>query len=151
MCRTMTASTHTGIVSHGVVNGLINRIRFLHGSRSVIKVYQSEVTDFTENQYLGQLEDNFKKDQILGHTSFGVHRDDYLFRFNDQLANGSASRGETRSIILALKFIEATLGQKPLILLDDVFSELDSTRRQCLVNNFKHHQVILTSVEDIDK
>ena len=117
-------------------------------------VYQSEVTDFTENQYLSQLEDNFKKDQILGHTSFGVHRDDYLFRFNDQLANGSASRGETRSIILALKFIEAklieeTLGQKPLILLDDVFSELDSTRRQCLVNNFKHHQVILTSVEDI--
>ena len=119
-------------------------------------VYQSEVTDFTENQYLSQLEDNFKKDQILGHTSFGVHRDDYLFRFNDQLANGSASRGETRSIILALKFneaklIEETLGQKPLILLDDVFSELDSTRRQCLVNNFKHHQVILTSVEDIDK
>ena len=100
-------------------------------------------------------EQNFKKDSYLGHTSFGIHRDDYIFEFNNKTADGSASRGETRSIILALKFIEAELAeeklqQKPLILLDDVFSELDETRRKCLVKNFKNHQVILTSVEIID-
>ena len=83
-----------------------------------------------------------------------MHRDDYIFYFNHKIADGSASRGETRSIILALKFIEAKLiyqktGKKPLILLDDVFSELDFARRHCLIKNFQDHQVIITSVEDI--
>ncbi len=116
--------------------------------------YQSEVKKLTENSYLAKLEQDYEKDFYLGHTTFGVHRDEYVFNFNNNPASGSASRGETRSIILALKFIEARLieeilNQKPLILLDDVFSELDDSRRRCLVDNFKHHQVILTSVEDI--
>ncbi|MBR3248575.1 DNA replication and repair protein RecF [Candidatus Saccharibacteria bacterium] len=118
-------------------------------------VYQSEAKNLTEDKYLSHLEQNFQKDAYLGHTTFGIHRDEYLFEFNHKPANGSASRGETRSIILALKFIEAklieeTLNQKPLILLDDVFSELDDSRRTCLVENFKHHQVIITSVERFD-
>ena len=75
-----------------------------------------------------------------------------MFLFNGEEANGSASRGETRSMILAMKFIEAAeittrLNKNPIILLDDVFSELDEVRRKCLVENFKDHQVIITSVE----
>lgn len=114
--------------------------------------YITDFSDPTENQYLNLLEKNYEKDHILTHTSFGVHRDDFEFVFNKSKADGSASRGETRSIILALKFIEAKiiaekLGKKPIILLDDVFSELDNKRRKCLINNFKNHQVIITSVE----
>lgn len=117
--------------------------------------YLSEANGYSENDYLKKLESNFSRDVVLGHTSFGVHRDDYLFKFNNKPANGSASRGETRSLILSLKFVEASLletelKKKPLILLDDVFSELDMKRRQCLVQNFKNHQVIITSVEDVD-
>ena len=116
-------------------------------------LYKTEIDSQSENNYLYQLERNFEKDHYLGHTSFGIHRDDYVFEFNHKPADGSASRGETRSIILALKFIEAELiyqklHLKPLILLDDVFSELDPTRRHHLVENFKNHQVIITSVED---
>lgn len=114
--------------------------------------YQTEV-DYDENSYLNTLERNFQKDLCVGHTTFGIHKDDFEFEFNHNPADGSASRGESRSIILALKFIEANmiineLNQKPIILLDDVFSELDDTRRKCLVDNFKNHQVIITSVED---
>ncbi len=116
-------------------------------------VYKTESTT-NSNEYLKQLEQNLRKDSYLGHTTFGVHRDDYIFELNNKPADGSASRGETRSIILAIKFIEADLiyqetGKKPLILLDDVFSELDETRRKCLIKNFKNHQVIITSVESI--
>ena len=116
--------------------------------------YKTDATDMTDNKYLHQLEQSFDKDSYLGHTSFGIHRDDYIFQFNHEAADGSASRGETRSIILALKFIEASLiyeklQLKPIILLDDVFSELDETRRHCLVKNFKDNQVIITSVEMI--
>lgn len=117
-------------------------------------VYKTEIAATDDNKYLQTLEQNFQKDTYLGHTSFGVHRDDYIFQFNGEPADGSASRGESRSIILALKFIEAELiyqktHLKPIILLDDVFSELDETRRKCLVKNFQDNQVIITSVEDI--
>ncbi|MBQ6461343.1 DNA replication and repair protein RecF [Candidatus Saccharibacteria bacterium] len=116
--------------------------------------YKTEVKKDTENFYLNMLEQNFHKDLYLGHTNFGVHRDDFEFFFNNRLADGSASRGETRSIILALKFVEANLiyeklHQKPIVLLDDVFSELDNARRKCLIKNFKDHQVIITSVEKV--
>lgn len=116
--------------------------------------YITSVPDFSESNYLKQLEAATRKDIYLGHTSFGIHRDDFEFYFNQKPADGSASRGETRSIILALKFIEAKiieekLSKKPLILLDDVFSELDDSRRKALINNFKNHQVIITSVEQL--
>lgn len=115
-------------------------------------IYKTDVNTPSDNDYLKHLEMNFEKDHYLGHTSFGVHRDDYIFEFNHKPADDSASRGETRSIILAVKFIEANLiyqklGLKPVVLLDDVFSELDETRRKCLVKNFKNNQVIITSVE----
>lgn len=116
--------------------------------------YLSDVQNLTESDFLRKLEETKQKDLILGHTTFGINHDDYEFVFNGKDASGSASRGESRSIILALKFIEANLlesqlHQKPIVLLDDVFSELDATRRQCLVQNFKDHQVLLTSVEEI--
>lgn len=119
-------------------------------------IYKSKLTNPDSNKYLQILEQDFEKDIYLGHTSFGVHHDDYIFQFNSNPADGSASRGESRSIILALKFIEGDLiyqktHLKPIILLDDVFSELDETRRKCLIKNFKDNQVIITSVEDVSK
>lgn len=110
--------------------------------------YLGEICD--ENKYLQILESNFQKDLYLGHTSFGVHRDDYEFVFNGEKADGSASRGEMRCIILALKFIESQIleretGKKPVVLLDDIFSELDETRQKHLINNFKNYQIVITS------
>ena len=117
--------------------------------------YNTTIQNINKDGFLNQLNKNYDKDCILGYTTFGVQRDTYDFIFNNNPADGSASRGETRSIILALKFVEANiienkLNKKPLILLDDVFSELDDSRRHFLVNNFKNHQVIITSVEDIN-
>lgn len=119
-------------------------------------IYQTEIIATSESAYLAELERNTEKDHYLGHTSFGVHRDNFEFIFNNKPADSSASRGETRSIILALKFVESNiiytkLHVKPIILLDDVFSELDQTRRKALINNFKDHQVIITSVEDVNR
>lgn len=117
--------------------------------------YKSHTGEILESEYLRLLAVDFERDKITGHTNFGIHKDDYEFVFNGFNADGNASRGETRSIILALKFIEAnlifkTLSKKPVVLLDDVFSELDSVRQKSLVENFKNHQVILTSVKGVD-
>jgi len=110
--------------------------------------YVGEKVD--ENAYMARLAANFDRDVALGYTSFGVHRDDYEFIFNGSPADGSASRGEMRSIILALKFIEAGIleeetGDRPVVLLDDIFSELDEMRQKHLVQNFKDYQMIVTS------
>ncbi len=111
--------------------------------------YTSEVT--SESDFLAELEQRFQRDSLLGHTSYGVHHDNYEFVFNGAKADGSASRGEVRSSVLALKFIEAdlileVLGKRPVVLLDDVFSELDDVRQRCLVKNFQEEQIVLTSV-----
>ena len=106
--------------------------------------------DVNENEYMEKLAQHYERDRALGYTSFGVHRDDYRFIFNNSPADGSASRGEMRSIILALKFIEAKIleeetGDRPVVLLDDIFSELDEMRQKHLVENFKDYQMIITS------
>jgi len=103
-----------------------------------------------ETTYLQALSDSYGRDRIIGFTSVGPHRDDMSVCFNSKPAASTASRGENRSIILALKFIESEttksrLGVEPVILLDDIFSELDETRQSCLVSNFKKHQVIITA------
>ncbi|MBQ6355074.1 DNA replication and repair protein RecF [Candidatus Saccharibacteria bacterium] len=113
--------------------------------------YESYIDDVDESKYLKLLTLDFERDRALGHTNFGVHKDSFEFVFNKSVADGSASRGEVRSLVIALKFIEAEmlekeLGKKPLVLLDDVFSELDEARQEALVSNFKDNQIILTSV-----
>ncbi|MDO4979126.1 MAG: DNA replication and repair protein RecF [Candidatus Saccharibacteria bacterium] len=117
------------------------------------KVYKDEELD--ESQYLAKMTADFQRDLILGHTGYSVHRDSYEFLFNSKAADGSASRGETRTMVLALKFIEAKLVyektmKKPVVLLDDVFSELDEKRQAALVKNFKENQVIITSVDGVE-
>ena len=110
--------------------------------------------EISEADYFNRLESELARDLVLGHTGFGIHRDDFVFLFNEREADGTASRGELRSIILAMKFIEADLifqetGKRPVVLLDDVFSELDNIRQKSLVKNFKDNQVIMTSVEEV--
>ncbi len=110
--------------------------------------------EISEADYFNRLEAELTRDLVLGYTGFGIHRDDFVFLFNEREADGTASRGELRSIILAMKFIEADLifqetGKRPVVLLDDVFSELDNMRQKSLVKNFKDNQVIMTSVEEV--
>ncbi len=84
---------------------------------------------------------------------FGAHRDEIEIVFQDRPARKFASRGQSRTIIAAIKVIEAQFLKentniKPVILLDDILSELDQTNTEFVLNNFsKDFQVIATSVE----
>lgn len=99
---------------------------------------------------LAQLHAHAEKDRLLGFTSVGPHRHDVLFSFNGSPALSTASRGEVRTVVLALKFLEVEIiesltGKKPVVLLDDVFSELDKARQNYLVSSLEHNQIIITS------
>lgn len=99
---------------------------------------------------LADLHANVEKDKLLGFTSVGPHRHDILFDFNGSPALSVASRGEVRTVVLALKFLEVDIiesitGKKPVVLLDDLFSELDHERQNYLVASTSVGQTIITS------
>lgn len=101
---------------------------------------------------LNYLQKTTNNDLERGYTGAGPHRDDLTFLTNNKPANLSASRGEMRTIILALKSIELGLlaearGVMPTLLLDDVFSELDGARRKALTDLVKDHQTIITTTD----
>ncbi len=82
---------------------------------------------------------------------FGPHRDDLIFHLNDKPMASFASRGECRSAILALKIAELEFltdeAEKPMLLLDDLFSEFDLDRRSHLSRLIENYQTVLTTTD----
>jgi DNA replication and repair protein RecF len=115
--------------------------------------YQSSIDIYNySSKMLSELENNFIQEINQGFTSVGPHRDDFTVYFDDNLASLFASRGELRSAMLSLKvtevnLLEKYLFKKPILLLDDVFSELDSSRRHALTNLIKQHQSFITTTD----
>lgn len=113
--------------------------------------YESNITAENYKQALIHgLKARYTRDQLTGFTSVGSHRDDVSFWLDEKDMKLSASRGEIRTLMLALKRIETDRYREvfettPLFLLDDVFSELDATRRKHLINHFYDHQMIITT------
>ena len=103
-----------------------------------------------KQKLLNELHAHLDRDRYLGNTSVGPHRHDVIFEINTSPALSVASRGEARTIVLALKFLEVAIieqliDKQPIIQLDDVFSELDATRQKLLTSQLKGHQIIITS------
>lgn len=93
-----------------------------------------------------------REDIASGHTSVGPHRDDLSIQINGLNARSFGSQGQQRSIVLALKLAEAAslqkaYGEPPVILLDDVLSELDASRQDYLLNHLNGGQVFMTCCE----
>jgi DNA replication and repair protein RecF len=116
--------------------------------------YQTAIA--TQEQYttlfLKNLAATLQRDKHIGHTSIGPHKDDILFYTHGSGTKQVASRGEIRTILLALKVLEAQkieqhFKQKPIILLDDVFSELDGTRRKQVAKAFSDYQTFITTTD----
>ena len=85
-------------------------------------------------------------------SAYEKYKDDIEILLNDKPARAFASQGQQRSLALALKLAEGEVcatvcGEKPVFLFDDVFSELDSTRRAYLSGKIGERQVIITTCE----
>lgn len=95
------------------------------------------------------------KDIQATFTTIGPHRDDIKFFLHELPLETHASRGEYRSLLLSLKllelkFFEEKTGQKPLLLLDDVFSELDENRTKMLMESIETYQTMITTTHVYD-
>lgn len=127
-------------------------------SKDTVTVHYSHTAiGSVKQKLLAELHSHSERDRLLGYTSSGPHRHDVIFRYNDTPALSVASRGEVRSIVLALKFLEVDIiekitGIKPIVLLDDVFSELDEKRQSALIlNNLKDVQLLIATTNSHKK
>ncbi|NEZ47851.1 DNA replication/repair protein RecF [Clostridium niameyense] len=117
-----------------------------------------EDINLAEDELLSKLAKNRKKDIERFTTNIGPHRDDFFVTINDIDTRTFGSQGQQRTSVLTLKFasleiIKETIGEYPVLLLDDVLSELDSNRQKYVLKSIKNIQTIITctGMEEIEK
>ncbi len=115
------------------------------------------------NLYLENPSDNYSKimkrnensDIRLGYTQTGPHRDDFDIKINGMKASSYASQGQQRSAVISMKLAEAkvleeNIKEAPIVLLDDVLSELDNYRQAYILNKLGERQVFITCCNPIE-
>ena len=113
------------------------------------------VAKIAEN-YLKLLQDNVEKDFQLRHTSAGCQRDDIALKINGTDVRSFGSQGQLRTTALSLKLAELQIfkniiGEYPVLILDDVLSELDIDRQKRLLNFDSNLQILLTTATEISR
>jgi DNA replication and repair protein RecF len=115
-----------------------------------------DTVEAAEQELLGTLRERASEEVARGITLAGPHRDDLAFDLDGRPARGTASQGQQRSIVLACKlaevrYLQDASGVAPVILLDDVLSELDPQRRGSLLALLAEgrHQVLVTATEPL--
>jgi DNA replication and repair protein RecF len=156
----LVARRHTALIAlnklaHDVHNDLTNgaeRLRLRYQSSVEIED-QSEVEP-VERAFRAQLEELRRREIAAGMTLIGPHRDEVRFLIDDMDAGVYGSRGQQRTVALALKLAEVELmrqetGEHPVLLLDDVLSELDAQRRRFLMQRLDNgpQQVYITTTD----
>jgi len=111
-------------------------------------LYLDRMAKYLVDKWKESHQDDYEK----GNTSVGPHKDDLELSLDGDGLRAFASQGQQRSAALALKLAELKIlrdetGEMPVLLLDDVFSELDAGRRTCLLSNLADAQVFITCTD----
>ena len=120
------------------------------GSEALDLVYEKNVETPDEDSFLVALKKSRANDLRLKTSTIGPHRDDIHISINEKDVRHFASQGQQRTVALSLKLAELELfkkltGEAPVLLLDDVLSELDDTRQARLLEAIRSCQAILTT------
>ena len=112
--------------------------------------YNSFISDVTKENILKKYKEVYLKDKEKMVTSIGVHRDDFTMYINNIEIANYASQGEQRYCVLLLKLalaklIKEKINKDPIIILDDVFSELDESRKEKVYEILKEYEQVFIS------
>ena len=115
--------------------------------------YQSALHENTMKELFIQ---NRAKDQLIGHTSSGIHRDDFLFSINGNQLKKFGSQGQQKTYLIALKlakfeYIKLKKNVTPVLLLDDIFDKLDDHRVGYILNLIEKNNLGQTFITDTSK
>lgn len=111
--------------------------------------YEGELTEY----YISRLKKSFGDDVRAGFTTTGIHRDDIITEIDGQPVRYLGSQGQSRSVAIVMKLAQAEIlssekGEYPVMLLDDVMSELDVHRQSFILNSIRNMQVLITCCDD---
>ena len=132
-------------------------VREISNAKETLEIiYDQGANEITlEEDFLKLLDANFIKDVKRGYTGIGPHVDDLTFRMNSMSLKNYASQGQQRTAVLATKlaevnFLKEQTDEYPILLLDDVLSELDSDRRKKLLEFVQNKDItaFLTATDD---
>ena len=117
-------------------------------------VAQSDSLEATEERFRESLAAFRQRELATASTAVGPHRDDFKLRVNGLDMGSFASRGEARTLALALRLAEASYlasarGEEPVVLLDDVLSEMDAPRRRRVLEKLAGYQQSLITTTDL--
>ncbi|MGB5823428.1 MAG: DNA replication/repair protein RecF [Proteocatella sp.] len=116
--------------------------------------YDKDIDVNSVDEYYSILKQNHQKDIYRKTTGCGIHKDDMDIKINGIDLRSYGSQGQKRSAAISLKLSEIELikrikGEYPIVLLDDIFSELDPKRQQMLLETFKNTQTFVTAAEEV--
>ena len=123
----------------------------ISGGKEELSLIYNPSVKLKEN-YLEKLIEYKEKEKENLFCMVGVHRDDIDIFINGKLAKNYASQGQIRTAVLSLKLAETEIikeetGEYPVMLLDDILSELDKSRREFLISKIKGKQIIITCTD----
>lgn len=135
-----------------IINSYINNFYYqISGIKADIKIEYKKCADI--NHIKEEINKSRDKDMYYHYTTFGPHHEDYVFMMNGYELNSIASQGQTRMVLIAFKlslveYIKQKIKKTPILLLDDILSELDINNRERLLNIIpKDTQVIITGTD----
>ena len=111
--------------------------------------------DEVKKTFYEKINKNFKNEILKGASLYGPHKDDLIIKINGKECKYFGSQGQQRTAILALKLAEIEIikeeaGEYPILLLDDVLSELDNKRKNYLIEHIRGIQTIITSTDELE-
>ncbi|KFF58424.1 recombinase RecF [Cryobacterium sp. MLB-32] len=149
-----TGSTSEGGAAQGLSRGVSTGVST--GSTGTTQATSGAGTPTTADAFRAALAGLRRKEMERGITLVGPHRDDLVFMLNDLPAKGYASHGESWSFALSLKLASAELLRResasgdPVLILDDVFAELDQSRRTRLAEAIIGYEQVLITAAVLD-
>ena len=127
----------------------IHKLITIDESLDISYSYQKQEHLSINQDLQNQFDKALNKELELGYTCVGPHRDDMIFKINNLDCRQFASQGQQRTVALVVKLslmevIKQEIGEYPVLLLDDVLSELDDDRQNRLLNLTKEYQTLIT-------
>ncbi len=136
------------------INSYISDIYYEITHKGTLKVvYKSEFKGKTKETILKMFEKNISREIFLGKSLFGIQHDDFEFKVDNEIVKEFSSVGEQKNSIISFKLaeiknIETKIHKKPILILDDLFSELDEEKINNILNLIDHDlQTFITTTE----
>ncbi len=153
-----------GIKIHKIRKEYLNKINVLFmnyyykitGIRNIKLEYKSDFNNKTKEEITKKYRKLIDRDVVLGKTTFGIHHDDFVILFNNQDIKDYGSEGQQKNAIISIKLSEVDLiktikGTYPILILDDLFSELDKYKINNILKYLKKSIQVFITITDINK